>query len=142
MINVDGAEPYIFDDSDVKTLETLADQLAVAMENINLLLQQQDQSQRLTVADERDRIGRNLHDGVIQSMYAVGLTLEDIASQAPEDPESVQPRLEGMVDDLNQVIGDIRRYIMDLRPTELQGRRLEEALATWRTAPAFLSQST
>jgi len=126
VINVDGAEPYIFDDSDVKTLETLADQLAVAMENINLLLQQQDQSQRLAVADERDRIGRDLHDGVIQSIYAVVLTLEDIASQAPEDPENVQPRLEGMVDDLNQVIGDIRRYIMDLRPTELQGRRLED----------------
>ena len=130
VINVDGAEPYIFDDSDVKTLETLADQLAVAMENINLLSQQQDQSQRLAVADERDRIGRDLHDGVIQSMYAVGLTLEDIASQSGKEPESVQPRLEGVVNDLNQVIGDIRRYIMDLRPTELQGRRLEEALAS------------
>lgn len=130
VINVDGSEPYIFDDSDVKTLETLADQLAVAMENINLYLQQQDQSQRLAVADERDRIGRDLHDGVIQSMYAVGLTLEDISSQAGPEPENVQPRLEGVVDDLNQVIGDIRRYIMDLRPTELQGRRLEEALAS------------
>ncbi|MQG54484.1 MAG: GAF domain-containing sensor histidine kinase [SAR202 cluster bacterium] len=130
VINVDGAEPYIFDDSDVKTLETLADQLAVAMENINLLSQQQDQSQRLAVADERDRIGRDLHDGVIQSMYAVGLTLEDIAGQSGKEPESVQPRLEGVVNDLNQVIGDIRRYIMDLRPTELQGRRLEDALAS------------
>ncbi len=130
VINVDGAEPHIFDDSDVKTLETLADQLGVAMENISLYLQQQDQSQRLAVADERDRIGRDLHDGVIQSMYAVGLTLEDISSQAGTEPESVQPRLEEVVNDLNQVIGDIRRYIMDLRPTELQGRRLEEALAS------------
>ena len=51
VINVDSTEPNIFDDSDVKTLETLADQLAVAMENINLLLQQQDQSQPLAVAD-------------------------------------------------------------------------------------------
>jgi GAF domain-containing protein len=51
VINVDSTEPNIFDDSDVKTLETLADQLEVAMENINLLLQQQDQSQRLAVAD-------------------------------------------------------------------------------------------
>ena len=130
VINVDGDEPYIFDDSDVKTLETLAGQLAVAMENINLLLQQQDQSQRLAVADERDRIGRDLHDGVIQSMYAVGLTLEDIASRAGEEPEKVQPRIEGVVNDLNQAIRDIRRYIMDLRPTELQGRRLDEAVAS------------
>ena len=130
VINVDSTERNAFDDSDVKTLETLADQLAVAMENINLLVKQQDQSQRLAVADERDRIGRDLHDGVIQSMYAVGLTLEDISSRAGEEPESVKPRLEGVVNDLNQAIGDIRRYIMDLRPTELQGRRLEEALAS------------
>ena len=130
VINVDGTEPNIFDDSDVKTLETLAGQLAVAIENINLHLQQQDQSQRLAVADERDRIGRDLHDGVIQSMYAVGLNLEDISSRAAEEPESVKPRIEEVVNDLNQAIGDIRRYIMDLRPTELQGRRLEEALAS------------
>ena len=130
VINVDSTGTNIFDGSDVKTLETLVGQLAVAMENINLLLQQQDQSQRLAVADERDGIGRDLHDGVIQSMYAVGLTLEDTSSQAGEKPETVQPRLEGVVDDLNQVIGDIRRYIMDLRPTELQGRRLEEALVS------------
>ena len=130
VINIDGMETYIFDDSDVKTLETLADQLSVAMENIDLYLQQQDQAQRLAVADERDRIGRDLHDGVIQSMYAVGLTLEDIASQAEAAPENVKPRIKEVVDDLNQAIGDIRRYIMDLRPTELQGRRLEEALAS------------
>ena len=130
VINIDGLEPHIFDDSDVKTLETLADQLAVAIENINLYLQQQDQSQRLAVADERDRIGRDLHDGVIQSMYAVGLTLEDISSRAEEEPENVQPRLEEVVNDLNQVIRVIRRYIMDLRSTELQGRRLDEALAS------------
>ena len=42
-------------------------------------------------------------------MYAVGLTLEGISSQAGEEPESVQPRLEGVVVDLNQAIGDIRR---------------------------------
>ena len=51
VINVDSTEPNILNDGDAKTLETLADQLAVAMENINLLLQQQDQSQRLAVAD-------------------------------------------------------------------------------------------
>ena len=130
VIDVGGMEPNIFDDSDVKTLETLTDQLAIGMENINLYLQQQDHSQRLAVADERDRIGRNLHDGVIQSMYAVGLTLEDISSRARAEPENVQPRIEEVVDDLNHVIGGIRRYIMDLRPTELQGRRLEEAVAS------------
>ena len=128
VINVDGMEPQAFDDSDAKTLETLADQLAVAIENIRLNQQQQEQSRRLAVVEERDRIGRDLHDGVIQSMYAVGLTLEDIASRADREPDEVGPRIEGVVSDLNQAIGDIRSYIMDLRPRELQGRSLDEAL--------------
>ena len=128
VINVDGMEPQAFDDSDAKTLETLADQLAVAIENIRLNRQQQEQSRRLAVAEERDRIGRDLHDGVIQSMYAVGLTLEDIASRADKEPGEVGPRIEEVVGDLNQAIGDIRSYIMDLRPRELQGRSLDEAL--------------
>ncbi len=128
VITVDSAAPVSFDDSDVTTLETLADQLAVAIQNIQLYHQQREQSRRLAVAEERDRIGRDLHDGVIQSIYAVGLILEDIAFQAPQEPGEVPSRLEGAVGDFNQVIGDIRGYIMDLRPRELQGRRFDEAL--------------
>ena len=120
--------PRIFDQNDLKTLQTVADQLAAAIENIMLYRQQQEQSRKLAVADERDRIGRDLHDGVIQSIYAVGLTLEDIAAHTGDQPAEVGPRIDNIVDDLNQVIGDIRSYIMDLRPRELQGRRLDEAL--------------
>ena len=130
VINIDGMESYIFDDSDVKTLETLADQLSVAMENIDLYLRQQDQSQRLAAADERDRIGRDLHDGVIQSMYAVGLTLEDIAAQAGEEQEEGKASARRSRQRPQPSHWRHPRYIMDLRPTELQGRRLEEALAS------------
>jgi len=130
VINVEGTELDAFDDSDVKTLETLADHLAVAVENIQLHRQQRDQSRSLAVAEERERIGRDLHDGVIQSIYAAGLTLEDIASRADKEPQEVGPRIDSVVGDLNQSITDIRSYIMDLRPRELQGRRLDEALAS------------
>ena len=82
----------------------------------------------MAISEERERIGRDLHDGVIQSIYAVGLTLEDIAYQADRAPGEVRPRIDGAVEDLNQVIRDIRSYIMDLRPRELQGRRPDEAL--------------
>ena len=80
------------------------------------------------LSGERERIGRDLHDGVIQSIDAVGLTLEDIADRAAAEPAEVRQRIEGTVGDLNQVIRDIRSYIMDLRPRELQGRRMEDAL--------------
>ena len=102
--------------------------MANAIENIQLYRQQQEQSRRLAVVEERDRIGRDLHDGVIQSMYAVGLTLEDISSRADKAPSEVGPRIEEVVGDLNRAIGDIRSYIMDLRPRELQGRNPDEAL--------------
>lgn len=130
VISVEGVELDAFDDSDVKTLETLADQLAVAVENIQLHRQQREQSRSLAVAEERDRIGRDLHDGVIQSIYAAGLTLEDIASRSDKEPQEVEPRIGAVVGDLNQSIADIRSYIMDLRPRELQGRRLDDALAS------------
>ncbi|MCI0846656.1 MAG: GAF domain-containing sensor histidine kinase [Chloroflexi bacterium] len=128
VIHVDGMDPYAFDDSDMKTVGTLSDQLANAIENIQLYRQQQEQSRRLAVVEERDRIGRDLHDGVIQSMYAVGLTLEDISSRADKEPSEVRPRIDEVVGDLNRAIGDIRSYIMDLRPRELQGRNPDEAL--------------
>ncbi len=56
--------------------------------------------------------------------------MEDISALADQEPDGVRPRIEEVVHDLNLVIGDIRRYIMDLRPTQLQVRRLEEALAS------------
>ncbi|MFQ6027153.1 MAG: GAF domain-containing protein [Dehalococcoidia bacterium] len=130
VIDVNSTESNAFDASDVQTLETLADQLAVAVENIHLYQQQRDQFRRLAVVEERDRIGRDLHDGVIQSIYAVGLTLEDIAAHAEQEAEAVGPRIEQVVEDLNQVITDIRSYIMELRPRELQGREPVEALAS------------
>ena len=45
-----------------------------------------------------------------------------------DDPGEVAPRIAAVVGDLNQAIGDIRSYIMDLRPRELQGRKMDEAL--------------
>ncbi len=128
VISVHDVETHAFDASDVKTLETLADHLAVAIENLQLSRQQQEHSRRLAVVEERDRIGRDLHDGVIQSIYAAGLTLEDIAIQGGEGLGEVRGRIGGVVEDLNQVIRDIRSYIMDLCPRELQGRPLDEAL--------------
>tara|TARA_B100000315_G_scaffold255202_1_gene297991 strand:+ start:939 stop:2642 length:1704 start_codon:yes stop_codon:yes gene_type:complete len=127
-ISVHDQKTYAYDSSDVKTLETLADQLGVAIENLQLSSQQEEHSRRLAVVEERDRIGRDLHDGVIQSIYAAGLTLEDISIQGEESLGEVRGRIDGVVEDLNQVIRDIRSYIMDLCPRELQGRPLDKAL--------------
>jgi len=70
---------------------------------------------RQALASERERIGRELHDGIIQSIYAAGLMLETAQQSIPEDPGGAHSQLERAIDSLNQTIQDIRRYIFDLR---------------------------
>ena len=67
------------------------------------------------LADDRERIGRELHDGIIQSIYAAGLLLESIQPIIPTNPERAQGQLGRVIDSLNNTIQDIRRYIFDLR---------------------------
>jgi two-component system sensor histidine kinase DevS len=73
-------------------------------------------AQRLAVMEERERIGMDLHDGIIQSIYAVGLSLEEgLMEMAKTSPEA-RAKLERAIAGLNEVIRDIREYITDLRP--------------------------
>ena len=68
-----------------------------------------------TLAEDRARIGRELHDGIIQSIYAAALLLESILPVIPSDPERAQAQLGRVMDSLNNTIQDVRRYIFDLR---------------------------
>jgi signal transduction histidine kinase len=79
------------------------------------------------LAAERERIGRELHDGIIQNLYAAGLRLEEARHLVVENPPQAQREVATVMDALNQAIQDIRRYIFDLRAAE-QGRELETIL--------------
>ena len=67
------------------------------------------------MAEDRERIGRDLHDGIIQSIYAAGLLLESIVPVIRSDPDRAQGQVGRVIDNLNFTIQDIRRYIFDLR---------------------------
>jgi len=64
---------------------------------------------------DRERISRDLHDGIIQSIYAAGLMLETVSQTIGEDPNKAQAQLKRVMDSLNETIQDVRRYIFDLR---------------------------
>ena len=81
---------------------------------------------RLSVLDERERIGRELHDGVIQSLFSVGMGLQATANRS-RDPE-VEARVEAAVGEIDRAIRDLRNYIFGLRPGILADRQLEQAL--------------
>ncbi len=87
------------------------------------------QKQSLAVMEERERIGMDLHDGVIQSLYAVGLNLEDSVELVQEAPGEVRQRIGEAVETLNGVIRDIRSYIFDLQPRLVEGRSFDQVLA-------------
>lgn len=78
---------------------------------------------------ERDRISKDLHDGIIQSIYATGLALEDGIHLVDEDPAQAKQRLERAIEDLNEVIKDVRNYIFNLQPGVLHGKDFGQALA-------------
>ncbi|HUF39290.1 MAG TPA: GAF domain-containing sensor histidine kinase [Anaerolineales bacterium] len=113
-----------FTEQDQQILEMFASQAAIVIKNAQLYRQ----AQQLALLEERERIGMDLHDGVIQSIYAVGLNLEDIQYRLEGEPE-VKSGLGHAIEGLNDVIRDIRTYILDLRPQRFQGRDLAEGLA-------------
>ncbi len=108
----------------LQLLEAIGQWAGLAIENARLL---QD-AQRLAVLEERQRIGMDLHDGVIQSIFAVGLSLENAAQILDEDPEQARQRIQRAIQDLNQTIRDLRSYILDLRPRQLFGEGLMQGL--------------
>ncbi|MBI2497564.1 MAG: hypothetical protein HYV75_06485 [Opitutae bacterium] len=64
----------------------------------------------------RTRLARDLHDSVIQSIYAAGLGLETVRSQLRAEPDQAEKRLGAAVASLNQTIGEIRSFINGLEP--------------------------
>jgi signal transduction histidine kinase len=114
-----------FSDEDQGLVETFALHAGIAMENARL----HEQLQRLAVVDERERISKDLHDGIIQNLYAVGLSLEDVAEQlAPKDAEAAA-RVSRAIDSIHLSIQDIRNFIFGLRPELLATASLVEGLA-------------
>ncbi|MEX2159852.1 MAG: GAF domain-containing sensor histidine kinase [Dehalococcoidia bacterium] len=118
------AEEQDFTPEDENLLVLFAAQAAMAIRNAQLHRQVQD----LAILEERDRIGMDLHDGVIQSLYATGLKLESVLDDMAKNPQEVASEVGRAIDQLNQVIGDIRSYIFHLRPTALSETDLAGAV--------------
>lgn len=88
----------------------------------------EEQERRLALLEDRERIGMELHDGAIQSLYAVGLGLEAAAQVLESDPPLARERLSHARDAVNGVIREIRNYIFGLRPDASSERGLVEGL--------------
>lgn len=111
-----------FTNDQLEMMAAFADQAALALQ----LATSQRQMRELDVLTDRDRIARDLHDHVIQRLFAVGLSLQAAVPRTRE-PE-VQQRLSGAIDDLQGVIQDIRTTIFDLHGASQGITRLRQRI--------------
>jgi signal transduction histidine kinase len=117
-----------FSKDDERIALTLAAQAGVAIQNANLLDEIRERGEELAVLEERDRISKELHDGVIQSIYSVGLSLQGAMSLADRDPEATKKRMDEAIATLDNVVRDVRSYIFALQPKSVEERGLKSAL--------------
>jgi signal transduction histidine kinase len=98
-----------FNEADLDIATTFAQHAAVALE----LADARADQQRMMLLEDRDRIARDLHDHVIQRLFAAGLGVQSVAASVGSD--SGASRLNTIVDDLDETIRQIRTTIFELR---------------------------
>ena len=113
-----------FSEEDQALVEMFALHAGIAIENARL----HEQLGKLALVDERDRISRDLHDSVIQAIYAQTLALDDVPDLMSEDPAEAARRVDYAIDALHAVIRDIRNFIFGLRPVLLEGGSLADGI--------------
>jgi signal transduction histidine kinase len=117
-----------FSKDDERLALTLGAQAGVAIQNSRLLEEIKARSEELAVLEERDRISKELHDGVIQSIYSVGLSLQGALSVAERDTEGVKKRIDQAMRTLDDVVRDVRSYIFALQPASAEQGGLKQVI--------------
>lgn len=115
-----------FTESDLELVERFALHAAIAIENARL----HEEIQRLAVVEERQRISQDLHDSIIQSLYAISLSLEDLPEVIIEDPADGAALADRAIESIHATIRDIRNFIMGLQPELLEEADLASGLHT------------
>ncbi len=124
LTNKRGVAEFSVDDQTL--VERFAAHAGLAIENARL----SERVQALAVVEERERIGRDLHDGIIQRMYGVALGLDDVGELASRDPAAAGERIERAIDALHAAIAEVRTFIYGLRPGLDNEDSLGSALAS------------
>jgi nitrate/nitrite-specific signal transduction histidine kinase len=124
-LDVQSAELNAFSAQDLLVIQSLADQIAVAIENARLY----DRSQELAVLEERTRLARELHDSVTQSMYSVVLLTEGWRRSLRDAGKAQIEEYLVRIGELNeQALKEMRLLIHELRPPALEAEGLLGAL--------------
>ena len=111
-----------FTEEDEHLVESFARHAGLAIHNARM----HEELRQLAVLQERERIAQDLHDGSIQSLYAVSLALEDTEELMQIDPIQAVDRIDHAIESIHGTIQEIRDFIMGLDP---EARRAVDLLA-------------
>ena len=108
----DKTSAEVFTDVDEELVVSLAAAAGVAIENTRL----HARIQELALVADRERIARDLHDSIVQRLFATGLSLQAAAGLVRGDPDTAERRINAAVDDLDLAVKHIRSAILGLGP--------------------------
>jgi len=123
-LDVQSTELNAFDQDDLTTLQTMADQIGVAVENARLFTQ----AERSAAAAERSRLARDLHDAVTQTLFSASLIAEVLPRIWERHPDEGRRRLDELRELTRGALAEMRTLLLELRPSALVEARLTDLL--------------
>ena len=118
------ADPERLTPAELELLDEIGRQVALGMERLRLQARVQDQQNEMAVGAERNRIARDMHDGLVQYVYALGLQLEHARDLVAEQPAAVAPVLTSSIQQTNHVLSEMRTFIYQLRPIIMKEKEI------------------
>jgi signal transduction histidine kinase len=115
--------------AEVELLSEVGRQVALGMERLRLQGRVQEQVNQMAVVGERNRIARDLHDGIVQYVYALGLNLEHARDLLQADPPAAATILTQSVEQVNHVLSEMRTFIYQLRPIIMREKEIGQWIA-------------
>jgi nitrate/nitrite-specific signal transduction histidine kinase len=124
VLDIESTELNAFNEADVFTAQTIADQLAIAIENARLY----SETRQVAVMEERNRMAREIHDTLAQGFTGIILQLEAAQQSLGHDAKDVDRHLSQAASLARKSLADARRSVWNLRPQALDQVKLAEAL--------------
>jgi signal transduction histidine kinase len=124
VLDIESTDVDAFGESDLFTTQTLADQLAVAIDNARLY----EETRQIAVMEERNRMAREIHDTLAQGFSGIILQLEAAEQAMASDEPALQRHLNQARNLARKSLAEARRSVWNLRPQALEQKPLAEAI--------------
>jgi nitrate/nitrite-specific signal transduction histidine kinase len=124
VLDIESTDVDAFGEADLYTTQTLADQLAVAIDNARLY----EETRQIAVMEERNRMAREIHDTLAQGFSGIILQLEAAEQAMGSDESALQRHLNQARNLARKSLAEARRSVWNLRPQALEQKPLADAI--------------